>query len=248
MLDLLLPCAADEHLGLIEDSLNVQGKITWSEYEAQCRKHAAEFGPGLLFNDKANAELVADHMVAGFHRARSLRTRIHSELQLKNNQTPPRVALFGPFASPWKEAAPEESQIKGSERGQKSSADTCEPSHSVIRVMTTPCTQHPQPSMQHAQPNPVLPRTPTLSSSQTQHYANLSQEPRNIQNMSSSSARCASTPVFGDFTDISSNRGTGTALIPEDFADILSVRGTGVGIHSTTRFVQTTRHHQAPRS
>ena len=224
---------------MIEDSLNVQGKITWSEYEAQCRKHSAEFGPGLLFDHKANAELVADHMVAGFHRARALRTRIHSELQSKNHQTPQRVALFGPLGSPWREADLEESQMKGSQRGQKSSADAREPSHSVIRVTTTPRTQHTQQSMQHAQPSPVFPETPPLYSSQAPQSANLSQAPRNIQSMSRSSARCASTPVFGYSTDISSNRGTGTALIPEDFADILSVRGTVVGIHPTTTLATT---------
>jgi hypothetical protein len=184
-------------------------------------------------------------MVAGFHRARALRTRIHSELQLKNHQTPQRVALFGPFGSPWREADPEESQMKGSERGQKSSADACKPSHSVLRVMTTPRTQHIQKSMQHAQPSPVFSETPPLYSSQApRDIQNMSRSSARcastpIQNMSRSSARCASTPVFGDSTDISSNRGTGTALIPEDFADILSVRGTSVGIHPTTTLATT---------
>ena len=115
--------------------------------------------------------------------------------------------------------------MKGSERGQKSSADTCEASHSVTRVMTTPRTQHTQPSMQHFQPSPVFPKTPPVCSSQAS---------RNIENMSRSSARCASTPVFAKSTDVLSNRGTGTALIPEDFADILSVRGTGIRPTTTT--------------
>ena len=53
--------------------------------------------------------------------------------------------------------------MKGSERGQKV-ADTCEASHSVTRVVTTPRTQHTQPSMQHFQPNPKPggPRSPDL--------------------------------------------------------------------------------------
>ena len=91
-------------MGLMEDSLNVQGKISRAEFEANCRKHAAEFGPSMLLDHKAHAEIVADHIIAGFHRARALRTRVHGHLQLKGPQTPPQISqattLFADFSSP----------------------------------------------------------------------------------------------------------------------------------------------------
>ena len=138
----------------------------------------------LLFDHRANAELVADHIakipkrqrpsifcyentialtcenlpqVAGFHNAKALRARVRSQLQSKIPQTPRQSALFAAFESPFK-AVPEER----------------------APPKTSPGT-------------PRLPNTP--NSRQTPSSANTT--PRH------SSGRCASVPVYEDSGDIS---------------------------------------------